>query len=395
MGNKHSGSRLDSGIRQDDDRLERVSNSHTERRYNPLIDDWVLVSCERNDRPWTGQIEGRGAGSEDVSYDSTCALCPGNARATGENNPAYVGVYVFDNDFPALSGPVDDTLDGSFRGGSDLFVTQKETGRCRVVCFSDHHSMTLARMSTTDIVPVIKCFVEQTGELLCEPGVNHVQIFENRGEIMGCSNPHPHGQIWAQGHAPTLPAREMRAMADYRTGHKATLLSDYYAEEVIRAERLVCENESFAVVVPFWAAWPFETLVIPKRAVAMLTDLRDDEVEAFADIVRRITVRYDNLFQTSFPYSSGIHQCPADSEHPDVFHLHMHFFPPLLRSASIRKFMVGYEMLAEAQRDLSPEAAAEQLRQQSEIHYLQYSDSHRDRPSVVASTMPKRGVAGT
>lgn len=346
--------------------------SRTTRRHNPLTGDWVLVSRGRTNRPWSGQTERADDTFEVGTYASDCHLCPGNARATGHRNPGYRGVFVFDNDFPAIAKP-DDNADDQPLPQSDggLFVSQQETGVCRVICFSHDHSLTLAQMSSGDIVPVVQCYRDQTDDLLSGNGIEHVQIFENRGAVMGCSNPHPHAQVWAQSHTPTLPAREVRAQQGHYRSHGNTLLLDYASEELKRRERVVCANDHFVVVVPYWAAWPFETLVIPTRPAGLLTDLSDDQVVAFASILRRITVRYDNLFRTSFPYSAGIHQRPSTMESPEAFHLHMHFFPPLLRSATVKKFMVGYEMLAEAQRDLSPEDAAAILREQSETHFFE------------------------
>ena len=356
-----------------------MRTSAAERRFNPLSGEWVLVSRGRNKRPWTGQIEDSDRDRLSTDFDAQCALCPGNIRINGQRNPAYSGVYVFDNDFPALSFDGHSDADSGGKpdaiASNDLFAAEPERGKCRVVCFSENHSATFARMQVDQITPVIECFVDQTDDLFRERGINHVQIFENHGESMGCSNPHPHGQIWAQDNVPTVSAQERRAMRDYHASHRSPLLSDYLAEEGSRGNRIVCQNESFAVVVPFWAAWPFETLVIPKRPVALLTEFRDDEIAAFADILYRITVRYDNLFRTDFPYSSGIHQGSSHTESRDWFQLHMHFFPPLLRSRNVRKFMVGYEMLAEAQRELSPEKAASILRDQSEYHYLQQRSS--------------------
>ena len=311
------------------------------------------------------------------SYDHNCVLCPGNTRINGERNPPYTGVYVFDNDFPALSlkgaSDRDAAGSGARRELHSLFRAELEHGTCRVVCFSEDHNATLARMNTSQMTPVIQSFADQTDDLFRVRGINHVQIFENHGETMGCSNPHPHGQVWAQQNVPSVSAREQRAMRQYYAQHRSLLLLDYLSEERTRAERIVCANESFTVLVPFWAAWPFETLVIPTRPMSLLTQLRDDEIEALADIVRRVTVRYDNLFRTDFPYSSGIHQGLRQTESSEGFQLHMHFFPPLLRSESVRKFMVGYEMLAETQREFSPERAAAVLRNQSENHFLMQS----------------------
>ena len=362
-----------------------MSTSNAERRFNPLSGEWVLVSRGRNKRPWTGRIEETRGNRPNGNHDKSCALCPGNTRINGERNPSYSGVYVFDNDFPALSlsgkpGP-DHPGDRQDGGQHRLFCAEGEHGTCRVVCFSEDHTATLARMNVEQVVPVIQSFVDQTDDLFSARDINHVQIFENHGETMGCSNPHPHGQVWAQQNVPTVSARERRAMQQYRGEHRSLLLLDYLAEETKRGERIVCANEFFTVLVPYWAAWPFETLVIPLRPVSLLTELRDEEIEALADIVRRITVRYDNLFRTDFPYSSGIHQGPGHTESGDGFQLHMHFFPPLLRSKSIRKFMVGYEMLAEAQREFSPERAAAILRNQSESHFLLQSFSEGRLPA--------------
>lgn len=352
----------------------------------------MLVSRGRNKRPWTGQIEETSGNGPAARFDKNCALCPGNTRITGGRNPRYSGVYVFDNDFPALSLTNAQGHNGPDTHGAvgehNLFRAELEHGTCRVVCFSEDHSVTLARMSTNQLVPVIQCFADQTEDLFRVGGINHVQIFENHGETMGCSNPHPHGQVWAQRNVPTVSARERRAMQQYHEKHRSSLLLDYLAEETQRGERIVCMNESFTVLVPFWAAWPFETLVVPNRPMSLLTQLSDEEVEALADIIRRITVRYDNLFRTDFPYSSGIHQGPIQTDTGDWFQLHMHFFPPLLRSKSVRKFMVGYEMLAEAQREFSPERAAADLRNQSESHFLLQSCSEVRLPAPDGVRVP-------
>ena len=340
------------------------AGEHAHRRFNALTGRWVLVSPHRTQRPWQGQEE---SASSDVAsaHEANCYLCPGNTRAGGTTNQDYKGAYVFQNDFSALlsgvpEGQVDD---------HELLLSRSESGICRVVCFSPRHDLTLAQMVVEDIQQLVALWAEQYVELGAMEGINHVQIFENKGEIMGCSNPHPHGQIWAQRTVPEEPARESeRMLAHYqRTGR--TLLSDYREVELARADRIVCQNNAFVALVPFWATWPFETLVLCKRHVRNLSDMTDAERSDLADILKRLTTRYDNLFECSFPYSAGMHQAPTDGADHDAWDWHMHFYPPLLRSSSVKKFMVGYEMLAEPQRDITPEAAAERLRALSETHY--------------------------
>ena len=337
---------------------------HVHRRYNPLSGSWVLVSPHRSRRPWQGQVEETAAGRR-PSHDPTCYLCAGNARAEGHVNPPYTGTFVFDNDFAALQP---DTTAGALNVDG-LLRADAERGRCRVICFSPRHDLTLAEMDAPAIRAVVDTWVRETIALGSMAGISHVQIFENKGAIMGCSNPHPHGQVWAQESIPDEAAREGVQQADYFARHGRTLLGDYLQLEESRGERMVCANAHFAAVVPFWAVWPFETLVIARRPVPSLTTLSNDERDGLADILRRLTVRYDNLFETSFPYSAGVHQAPTDgTPHPES-HLHLHFFPPLLRSATVKKFMVGYEMLGMPQRDLTPEASAERLRACAEEHY--------------------------
>jgi UDPglucose--hexose-1-phosphate uridylyltransferase len=337
---------------------------HPHRRLNQLTGEWVLVSPHRTQRPWQGQVEKRAA-EERPSYDPTCYLCPGNERAGGARNPAYTGTFVFDNDFAALrpGGSHETVSEGS------LLVARGEPGVCRVICFSPRHDLSLPDMDQAGLRGVVDVWADEYARLGARDDIGHVQIFENKGQIMGCSNPHPHGQIWAQSGVPMGPARETERMREHRARHGRTLLGDYLALELERAERIVCANEGFVALVPFWAVWPFELLVVSRRPVPHLGRLDDAERDALADIVRRVTIRYDNLFEISFPYSAGVHQAPTDGrEHPE-WHLHMHFFPPLLRSATVRKFLVGYEMLGEPQRDLTPEAAAARLRELSEVHY--------------------------
>ena len=324
---------------------------HPHRRYNPLTREWVLVSPHRADRPWQGQVE-RIAPRTEPAYDPDCYLCPGNRRQSGQVNPQYVSTLVFDNDFPAL---LPDTPQARIENGG-LLIAESEPGICRVVCFSPDHSLTLARMSVDQIRTMVDTLTAQSQELLARPGIEHVQIFENRGGMMGCSNPHPHCQIWANQTVPNEAARETASMADYRAAHGSCLLCDYAALEEKLAQRIVCENESFLALVPFWAVWPFEMMLLSRRHTPGLDALTDSGRNDLASMMRRVAARYDNLFDVPFPYTMGFHQGG------DGCHFHAHYYPPLLRSAAVRKFMVGYEMLAMPQRDLTPESAAERLR---------------------------------
>ena len=342
--------------------------THPHRRLNPLTKEWVLVSPHRNERPWQGQVESVPI-EKQPAYDPNCYLCPGNSRVGGALNPQYEGTFAFNNDFAALKP---ETARFSI-DESDLLVAQSESGCCRVVCFSPRHDLTIAQMRVPDIRRVVDAWIQEFQQLGDEPDISAVQIFENRGAIMGCSNPHPHGQIWANETVPNELAKEVESFRAYHQKHSATLLSDYLAREAMDRQRVVCENEHFVVVVPFWAVWPFETLLISRRPVSSLLDLQDQERTSLADILRQITIRYDNLFNTSFPYSMGFHQRPTDGKQYPEFHLHAHFYPPLLRSATIKKFMVGYEMLAMPQRDVTPELAAARLREVPARHYLESS----------------------
>ena len=336
------------------------------RRYNPLLRQWILVSPQRTERPWQGETSKSAAGTG-LAYDPACYLCPGNARSGGARNPAYTGVFAFDNDFPAL---LSDLQPEAQPNASPLLVAQPERGRCRVLCFHPNHSLTLARMTVAEIAAVVDAWAGETAALGDLPYINHVQIFENRGAMMGASNPHPHCQIWATEHVPDEPMRELEAQQDYMAEHHRCLLCDYAATELAQAERMVAENDLFVAVVPYWATWPFETLVLPRRHMGSLTDFTAAERTSLAAILKAVTTRYDNLFQTSFPYSLGFHQRPTDGKAHDSMHFHAHFYPPLLRSAQIRKFMVGFEMYGSPQRDLTPETAAERLRALPEKHYL-------------------------
>ena len=343
---------------------------HPHRRYNPLTGDWVLVSPHRTQRPWQGQVE-RAARKERPSYDPACYLCPGNARAGGVRNPTYTSTFVFGNDFAALRPDVP-AAPIEADGGR---VAVGERGVCRVVCFSPDHSLTLSRMEVNAIGEVVKTWTDQYVELGALNFIRHVQIFENRGEMMGASNPHPHGQIWASESLPNEPAKEDAAQRRYHESGKGCLLCDYLAAESAAGERLVCQNEAFTALVPFWAVWPFETLIVSHRHLRALDELAAGEAPALADILKRVTTRYDNLFEAAFPYSMGFHQRPTEAPPADAsaypyFHFHAHFYPPLLRSATVRKFMVGFELLGGPQRDITPESAAERLRAVSEVHYM-------------------------
>ncbi len=338
---------------------------HPHRRFNPLTGEWVLVSPQRAERPWQGRVEEAPADRVE-SYDSRCYLCPGNARAKGVHNPQYKGTFVFDNDFAALQP---DTPSGKYQE-KGLLLARSERGRCRVICFSSRHDLTLARMSVPEIHRIVDAWVEEFAALSSQPEIQSVQIFENRGAMMGCSNTHPHGQIWANERIPDQLARECESFREYLQKHKSGLLEDYLAVELEKQQRLVAENDHFVVVVPFWAVWPFETLVVSRRRVACLSELQEAERVSLAEILQALTIRYDNLFRASFPYTMGFHQMTPAQARSSGFHLHAHFLPPLLRSASVKKFMVGYEMLATPQRDITPEEAANHLKQLPGTHYL-------------------------
>jgi UDPglucose--hexose-1-phosphate uridylyltransferase len=326
------------------------------RRLNRLTGDWVLVSPHRTARPWQGQVEEHVV-EQRPTYDPACYLCPGNERAGGARTPEYTSTYVFDNDFAALKpDTAHERLD---REG--LLVAESERGICRVVCFSPRHDLTLGEMPPDAVRRVVDTWTDQYVDLGAVEWVSHVLVFENRGAMMGASNPHPHGQIWANEVLPNEPARELHQQQAYAVGG-GCLLCDYLAVELDEGERIVCQNEHFVVLVPFWAVWPFETLVLPRAHHDALPDLDDDERDGLADILRRLARRYDRLFAVTFPYSMGLHQSPTTGAAYPQWHLHAHFYPPLLRSATVRKFMVGYELLAQPQRDITPESAAQRLR---------------------------------
>ena len=330
---------------------------HPHRRYNPLTGEWVLVSPHRNNRPWQGQVE-ETAAEQNPPYDPACYLCPGNGRAGGKSNPSYTSTFVFDNDFAAL---LPDTPSETMNR-DELLVASGEPGICRVICFSPRHDLTLARMSLAETRAVVDVWADQYLDLGSRPAVNWVQIFENRGAMMGASNPHPHCQVWASLDLPNEAVKEQRGISHYLDRNERCLLCEYLNIEAASGTRVILANEHFVVLVPFWAVWPFETLLLSREHLTDVAVFSSAQRDALADILGRITSCYDNLFRTSFPYSMGFHQKPTDGQPHSEWHFHGHFYPPLLRSAAIRKFMVGYELLATPQRDITPEIAAEQLR---------------------------------
>ena len=335
---------------------------HPHRRRNPLAGRWVLVSPHRAKRPWQGQQEAADDALR-VEHDPACYLCAGNSRANGQRNPDYTGTYVFTNDFAALQ-PDTPAASGA---GDALFESMPARGTSRVICFSPDHAKTLPELTQPALLQVIDTWCEQSAAL----GADHawVQVFENKGAMMGCSNPHPHGQVWATDFVPDEAVAEDREQRAYFAGHGRPLLQDVAQREAEHGARVVLRSEHWLAVVPYWATWPFETLLLPRFAVQRLPQLGTAQRAGLADVVKRLTSRYDNLFRCSFPYSMGWHGAPFDGSDPAPWQLHAHFYPPLLRSATVRKFMVGFEMLAEAQRDLTPEQAAERLRAVSDIHY--------------------------
>ncbi len=337
-------------------------NLHPHRRYDPLSGEWVLVSPHRTQRPWQGQRESASQ-ERRPEYDPQCYLCPGNKRAGDAVNPKYTEPFVFPNDYAALLPNVP-SADGS---PNELFHSEPVRGECRVICFSPRHDLTLPEMAVADIQKVVNVWASQVSEL--GKKYRWVQVFENKGAVMGCSNPHPHGQIWAGDFIPRLVAPEIETQKSYYAKHGKLLLLDYAEAELKQGIRVIDSNGHWLMVVPYWAVWPFELLLLPRRHVKRLPDLADEERKSLAEILKLSLTRYDNLFETSFPYSMGWHGAPTDDGNYDSWQLHAHFYPPLLRSATVKKFMVGYEMLAEPQRDLTPEQAAARLREVSTKHF--------------------------
>ena len=331
-------------------------NDNSHRRYNILTGEWVLVSPNRAKRPWQGKNEALPK-KQTISYDPDCYLCPGNTRINGAVNPDYKDVYIFQNDFTALQNNVKE-----FSLDNKLLKAKSESGICKVICFSPDHSKSLGEMNKKEILKVIEAW--QTEYLLLgkEKNINYVQIFENKGEIMGCSNPHPHGQIWSQSSLPNEVVKKNTNQLNYFLDQQSSLLKDYLNQELKEKERIIYENKNCVVLVPFWAIWPFETMIIPKKHQQNISTLDGKEREDFAEAILVITKTYDKLFECSFPYSSGIHQAPTDNKNNQHWHWHMSFYPPLLRSATVKKFMVGYEMFGMPQRDITPEQAALRLK---------------------------------
>jgi UDPglucose--hexose-1-phosphate uridylyltransferase len=340
--------------------MNPLAQKNPHRRFNPLKREWVLVSPNRTQRPWQGQME-KPVAAPGVTYDPECYLCPGNMRAGGVRTDNYTSTYVFENDFAALK--LDSPTFSSDEDGQGLLIAEGESGVCRVICFSPRHDLTLAKMSVEEIRAVVDVWTEQSVELGSREDISYVQIFENRGSMMGASNPHPHGQIWASRSLPNEIVAELAGQQEYFAAKNAVLLCAYGELEESLGERIVAANGSFIAVVPFWAVWPFEVMVLPRRHVADLQSFTDVERTDFAAILREVTSTYDEVFDTPFPYSMGLHPAPCDGrEHPE-WQFHAHFYPPLLRSATIRKFMVGFELLGGPQRDITPETAAEMIRQ--------------------------------
>jgi UDPglucose--hexose-1-phosphate uridylyltransferase len=328
------------------------------RRRNALTGEWILVSPHRTQRPWQGETTAARAPDSKLAYDPACYLCPGNARAGGVHNPRYSGTFVFENDYAALR--LDTPPGGIDEAG--LLVARAERGVCRVVCFTPRHDLSIAQMPAAEIRTVIDAWAEQYVELGALPDINSVIVFENHGEAMGASNPHPHAQIWANASIPNEPAKEQASASAYLASHGRCLLCAYLAREIAAGERLVYANEHAVVLVPFWAVWPFEALVIPRAHATALDAVDAAARDGLAAAMRVLTAAYDRVFDVPFPYSMGFHQRPTDGETHPEWHAHAHYFPPLLRSATVRKYMVGYEMLGMPQRDITPEAAAERLR---------------------------------
>ncbi|PQJ69271.1 UDP-glucose--hexose-1-phosphate uridylyltransferase [Polaribacter butkevichii] len=329
---------------------------YSHKRFNILTGEWVLVSPHRAKRPWQGQNEAVN-NEKRPSYDKSCYLCAGNTRINGEINPEYKDVFVFTNDFAALQND-----SPTFNVNDGLLKAQSETGICKVICFSPDHSKSLADMSASEIQKVVFAWQKEFTELSKNPNINYVQIFENKGAVMGCSNPHPHGQIWSQSSLPNEVDKKNTQQLNYYNNNNSSLLGDYLTQELEKKERIIFENNGFVVLVPFWAIWPFEAMIVPKKHQANILEMNDEQALQYGEAIAVLTKAYDKIFNTSFPYSSGIHQAPTDGNANKHWHWHMSFYPPLLRSASVKKFMVGYEMFGTPQRDITAEQAVKMIK---------------------------------
>ncbi len=338
-------------------------NTGVHKRLNILTGEWVLVSPHRTKRPWQGKRD-KAVETPKVKHDADCYLCPGNTRASGDVNPDYKGTFSFTNDYSAL------TMDHAPQLQEDNhLIAQSEQGMCKVICFSPDHSLTLPLMKENDIVRVVQLWKKEYQELGAAPQINHVQIFENKGAVMGCSNPHPHGQIWSQSTVPGTVLKKQQHQKEYWDKNQSSLLGNYLKQELQLDERILYKNDHFVALIPYWAVWPYEVMIAPIEQLQHIGLLTPDQEVAYAKAIKAITVMYDNLFETSFPYSAGIHQCPTDGESHEEWHFHMSFYPPLLRSAEVKKFMVGYEMFADPQRDITAEQAADSLKSLPTTHY--------------------------
>ncbi|WP_350287734.1 UDP-glucose--hexose-1-phosphate uridylyltransferase [uncultured Croceitalea sp.] len=338
-------------------------NERPHRRYNILTGEWILVSPHRTKRPWQGKTE-KASTEKRPTYDPNCYLCPTNTRANGAKNEDYKSTFSFKNDFGAI---LMDAAPQKFEDG--LLKSETEIGICKVICFSPDHSLILPLMEVEAIAEVVALWKKEYVELGAMDGINHVQIFENKGAIMGCSNPHPHGQIWAQSTVPEEPRKKAVQQKKHFEKNGTSLVFDYVKQELQQKERVIFENDHFVALVPYWATWPYETIIVPKTHYQHIGQLNEIEAMAFAHAIKEVTTRYDNLFEVSFPYSAGIHQMPTDGKYYPEWHFHMSFYPPLLRSATVKKFMVGYEMFANPQRDITAEQAANTLKSLSNVHY--------------------------
>lgn len=337
--------------------MNNLLENHSHKRYNILTGEWVLVSPHRTKRPWLGQ-EDKITDKKRISYDSNCYLCPTNKRANRDFNPKYNDVFVFENDFAALEKDIP-----SFQVDNGLLQAKSESGICKVVCYSPNHSKTMADLTIDEIENVISIWQREYINLGKIEGINYIQIFENKGELMGASNPHPHGQIWAQNSIPNEVIKKDANQKKYFEEKGKTLLEDYISQELDLDKRKVFENNSFVVLIPFWAVWPYEAMIIPKKAQSDISLMNKNQKNDFAEALKQLTMGYDKIFNCSFPYSAGIHQAPTNNNSNEYWHWHMSFYPPLLRSATVKKFMVGYEMFAMPQRDITAESAAKRIKE--------------------------------